>query len=952
MAKIVNRTFILNPLAAALAAVLVAPAALAGPFTPTTPGTNQLPGEGKVLVGAGTVGVVATPTAATNPTVVGDVAYVPGAGVAANAIELNAPINIVSWGGAGATINSKNGGVGAEIQPGGFNIGSAAQFYMVNKTAAQAAVLNIDVSGATSVIAGKLTGAITAAGKPYPNIFVANANGIIVTGTGVITTGPVSATDATAAGGPPVAAGGLGLLAVDMSGAAAQTAFQTASPVDGTAGTGGLLNLDFANAAPVRIDAGASISGGAGSATNPTAAFVAGFWNGKTPTSALNSTLGGTAFLLLAGADSGSTNGVSNAGTITTNQLAVSTGNAYNSAGFGAQAYFYMAPGSAFVDVPSSATTFANFQGVAETSGAVAGTAVLTPTVATSAFTSAPGSFVNSGTINDLGAWATWSPLANAKIAGSVAGLSPTLKAQTIAIESAVGGGVAGSATFASSGTSRAYINANGNASNSGLIATGSAVIASPLQVWATGVTNTGTLQTNNLLINFGTGGVNLGGTVTQFSGALSALNRVSNILITPQVLSNVVQQGAVTITAPITVYSDTNTDGAAATRYSVTGNSITLGAAQKVTSLPGNPTTNASGADLNSTVRNGAITVGNTGSLTAGNVRVGAPAAAVAGQFVAAANAANLPALVLNGAITTTANAANTTIADPNLLVLGVNNSGFGTAAGTTTFLFNGTSLTGPGSITTTSADLYARGDVRNPVSANDFLQNGLNITAPQVGISAINTQQQAINLKLTGASTVFSGVTITPFANAVLTSGTNSAGLPVPNAGSSLIVQATGTLTVAGSFQSLGQGNLGKDALGNPFNAAFYFPGGVVFKSATQVQAGNVMNAWSTAGTPFQGVYFEAPVISSGWVAMNANQFANYSTNPGTPPITYYMSLGNNGATVNFIPGSHAYRSDDPAASCGAGTGCTSTYSTILAAAIANPATWKGIVNVHPFN
>ena len=510
---------------------------------------------------------------------------------------------------------------------------------------------------------------------------------------------------------------------------------------------------------------------------------------------------------------------------------------------------------------------------------------------------------------------------------------------------------MAGSATFASSGTSRAYINANGNASNSGLIATGSAVIASPLQVWATGVTNTGTLQTNNLLINFGTGGVNLGGTVTQFSGALSALNRVSNILITPQVLSNVVQQGAVTITAPITVYSDTNTDGAAATRYSVTGNSITLGAAQKVTSLPGNPTTNASGADLNSTVRNGAITVGNTGSLTAGNVRVGAPAAKMTG-FVAPADGANLPALVLNGTIATTANAANTTIADPNLLNPG-NTSGFGTAVGNVTFLFNGTSLTGPGSITTASADLYARGNVNNPVSTTDFLQNGLRITAPQVAVSAINTQTQAVNLSLTGNSTLFSGVTITPFANAVLTSGTNQAGLPVPNQGSSLLVQSTGNLTVAGSFWSPVQGNgAGSDALDNPFNAAFYFPGGVVFKSATQVQAGNVMNAWSTAGTQFQGVYFEAPVISSGWLAMNANQFANYSTNPGTPPVTYYMSLGNNGATVNFIPGSHAYRSDDPAATCGAGTGCTSTYSIILAKANADPANWKGIVNVHSFN
>lgn len=893
MTKIVNRTFVLNPLAAALAAVLVAPAALAAPFIPTTPGTNQLPGEGKVVVG-GATGLVFTPPAA-SPTVTG-----PGAAAKAgsvNGINLADPITIVTWGGAGANINSKNGPVaGGAAQPGGFNIGSAAQFYMVNSTPGQAAVLNVDISNATSVIAGKLTGAITVAANPYPTIFLANANGIIVNGSAVITTGPVSAADATVA--KTTVAGGLGLLGLDMSGTAAQTAFQTASPADAKVGTGGLLNLDFANAAPVRIDTGASITGGAGSATGA----GKGAPSGKAP----NPTLGGTAFLLLAGADSGSTNGVSNAGTITTNQLAVSAGNAYNNAGFGAQGYFYMAADNAFVDIPASATTFANFN---------AGTVPLTPTTATNAFASAPGSFVNSGTINDLGAWATSTPL------GAKAG-----------------------------GTSRAYINANGNASNSGLIATGSAVISSPLQFWATGVTNTGTLQGNNLLINFGVNGVNLGGTVTQFSGALSGLNRVSNILIAPQVISGVTQQGAVAITAPITVYSDTNTDGPL-NAYNVTGNSITLSAAQKVTSLPGNPVTNANGAVLNSSVKNGLITVGSTGSVTAGNVQVGAPAAAKTG-FVAPIDGANLPALVLNGTIATTANAANTTIADPNLLNPG-NTSGFGTAAGQVTFLFNGTSLTGPGSITTTSADLYARGNVNNPVSPTDFLQNGLRITAPQVAVSAINTQTQAVNLSLTGNSTLFSGVTITPFANAVLTSGTNQAGLPVPNQGSSLLVQSTGNLTVAGSFWSPVQGNgAGNDALGNPFNAAFYFPGGVVFKSATQVQAGNVMNAWSTAGTQFQGVYFEAPVISSGWLAMNANQFANYSTNPGTPPVTYYMSLGNNGATVNFIPGSHAYRSDDPAATCGAGTGCTSTYSIILAKANADPANWKGIVNVHSFN
>ena len=88
----------------------------------------------------------------------------------------------------------------------------------------------------------------------------------------------------------------------------------------------GLLDLNFANAAPVRIDAGSSITGGTASKASLLAPIPL---------------MDGTAYTLLAGADQGATLGVSNAGTITTNQLAVVAGAAYNSAGKGAQSILY-----------------------------------------------------------------------------------------------------------------------------------------------------------------------------------------------------------------------------------------------------------------------------------------------------------------------------------------------------------------------------------------------------------------------------------------------------------------------------------------------------------------------------------------------------------------------------------------------------------------------------------
>lgn len=878
-----NHVFTRKPLVVAVAAALAGPALVqAGNFVPTTPGVNQLPGEGKIasFTGAAPVPGTFTPGAVTTPTV-GTVGAVP-AGQSANAIQLNGPTSVIIWGGAGADINSVNGGSTGIAQPGGFNIGSKAQFYFANNTKAGAAVLNVDVSGATSVIAGKLTGAIDAGGVggSYPDIFVTNANGIIVSGSAIITTGPLSATDAAAAAGKAVTtypAGGLGLLGVEFDNAA-QTAFHTTGPT----GTGGRLDINFANAAPVRIDADAQINGGDGAQAGSVVA---------------NPVKGGTAYVLLAGADDKTSNtaGVSNSGTITTNQFAANAGTVVNSSGKGVQAYYAFNVDSNFVDLPTidpltKTPIFVNFSGYNP------------PTVAGSGFTPASqGNFVNNGKINDLGAWSTKSP--------------------------------AGAGT-----TEKTYITALNGITNGGAIAAGSGTIASSiLLVGDDSVTNTGTLQAHDLTVGFGPGvatngvGANIGGHIGKFSGGVNTINRVASINIAPLTIGGVVQQGDVIVSAdgstggasgaPLTVWSDTGAIAAdpASSAYNITGRNITISSAQQVIPLPGDAVTTANRASLGTSQQSGNITIAKNGSLTAGNVEIGgANVVGVSNPFGGATgqpytgSSTNLPNLTVAGTITTTA---------PGQLVVAMTDpNANGQLTNNPDFIFNGNSIVGSGvagqgGITANTYDIYARGSVNSPVSAKStgkWLDNGLILTPvvisgnqPQVAISAISSAPQAINLAInsTGTTQVFSGVTTTPFAVPIVTTGTTPAGSPSPNARSSLIVQSTGPLLIRGSFGS------NADAEGRFYQTGtFYFPGAVVFKSTATsggIVAGNTMNAWNTTAIPGQGVFFEAGAITTGWVAMNgAGQMANYSVLPSANPVTYAYVLGNNGATVNFVP------------------------------------------------
>ena len=196
----------MNQIALAVGMALAAPVALAA-VTPT-----QVPGQGFVAYSGGTAISAAT-----------------GAGtetITVTSATNNTPV-ILQWGGtapSGATLLNSTGTAG-------FNIGASASttFDMANSGAA---VLNIDVTSNPSQILGALN--VTGSGSAATNLFVANANGIVVGSTAVIT-----------------APGGLGLINADLSSTQAQAVYTT-----------GVLPISFAGATNgVQILAGADLSG-------------------------------------------------------------------------------------------------------------------------------------------------------------------------------------------------------------------------------------------------------------------------------------------------------------------------------------------------------------------------------------------------------------------------------------------------------------------------------------------------------------------------------------------------------------------------------------------------------------------------------------------------------------------------------------------------------------------
>lgn len=105
----------------------------------------------------------------------------------------------------------------------------------------------------------------------------------------------------------------------------------------------------------------------------------------------------------------------------------------------------------------------------------------------------------------------------------------------------------------------------------------------------------------------------------------------------------------------------------------------------------------------------------------------------------------------------------------------------------------------------------------------------------------------------------------------------------------GGSLIVQASKNLTLQGG----------------PMND-FVFPGGIVLKAGGTIDLAGVtlVNGWTTAGKPFQGLYFEAPAIltpSLTYIYTNDLNWTNFSV----MPIGHFrfFSLKGGGAYTQYV-------------------------------------------------
>ncbi len=260
---------------------------------------------------------------------------------------------------------------------------------------------------------------------------------------------------------------------------------------------------------------------------------------------------------------------------------------------------------------------------------------------------------------------------------------------------------------------------------------------------------------------------------------------------------------------------------------------------------------------------------------------------------------------------------------------------------------MYDVSNVIGPGMITANHVAIDASGSVRNPTGV-DYLFNGLQITtvgtSPRVEFTARGPAFQAINLDITGDAIVSSGQSV--IAQNPCYSGlciVPSGGyIPQSNAGSSLIVQASGDLTVV--TNSFGSNYLGGGSGGLSATNGFLFPGAVVLIAGGALNVNTVVdNAWTATAAPFQGIFFEGATINATLpIYTNGNSFVNYSVRPngGVGLSTVYNAK----AGTNFLGFANLTAVINPLGSF------LNSY-TVIETALANGEDWLSLVNTTPF-
>ena len=235
----------------------------------------------------------------------------------------------------------------------------------------------------------------------------------------------------------------------------------------------------------------------------------------------------------------------------------------------------------------------------------------------------------------------------------------------------------------------------------------------------------------------------------------------------------------------------------------------------------------------------------------------------------------------------------------------------------------FTGGSLTGSGTLTTSSLRLSDFVGNVNNVTGSNPLNNGFHLANGSFGNTAIRIDlptngdgaigRQVVNLNVAG------NATLTSHGTSTFVTGLGPAGiLPTEaNAGSNLLVQASGNLTVNPSGTGPENYALSNGALGTP---GFVFPGGIVLMAGNTLTLNTVVdNGYAPTVVAGQGIFFQAPhIVTTAPVITNGNAWVNFSTAPSTVPAIYgvtpALSISPLAYTIVANPSAYHIRSYAP--------------------------------------
>ena len=869
--------FRFSPVAAAIGLAFVAGQAYAATLT-----SANVPVNGTVVVGGATGSVTGT---------TGDFGTTPAAGTLT--VTVSSTLAVITW---GAASSATTGMINSSATYSGFNINSGST---VAVAGTGATLLNVDVSGQASTLNGVMQ-------SPTANVYLANANGIIVGSTANFTG----------------VAGELGLFAANVPDATSLSATGSAIGLDFS--TGGSLSVAdgallgrttiLAGAGTVNVTDTANVNGAAGvnltivGGTAGTIDAATGVYTATTAASLTLATTNGTTAATVA---------LANVATNVNLDLGAATIAATTVA-----ATVAAVPYSGALDVNANGNVSISSTSVINDASTFAWTGTLTNNGALTD---------NGGTVGNAtaGALTNYGTLTAVRVqVGGALTNSGTINAGTVSAGSIVASNIANTGTIAYAPGTGALMatSTTGSVVNSGSI-TGDGELH----------LTTGGDFTNSGTVAFGSTGAVAQALVASIGGTFSNTGTIS--------LSNSGATSSLTISAAN--FSNTGTltlaDGTSATSAVsiVASSSATLGGTLSAVTLQ-NFTFSAGAAPGDTAAVNTAVTATGAVSLSGFNVGVNA---AVSGNTVTAtvgtttANASVGTFTVASGASLT----ATSTTAAPALAINSATSSGGAylnpsnvMIAGTVSapsVMFNGlNNVQDSGNIVTNSVtfDLYGNlnqvnggGTAKNNYLDNAAVVTALNTTSPvAVTLDAVGTHYQLWNLKVVGDAQVASD---TPnFTSGGINNGlrpllgdmplkqlsvSSSFALPAANALSQLRLQVTGNMYVVPSS--------GYNSYGISGYNTFTWPGlTVLIAGGNLISSTAIDNAIAASVPGGNGVFLQgatlqlnAPVYTSGNAWINFDQ-TNYATNPSSiiSPLgmtSYYVT----NAPANTATGVNSY-------------------------------------------